>query len=291
MHGCGKVTQTSTKSADVTTFDLKYSVAIVATSDPVYKIASTNYFTPSDSSVYTIVYGINDSGKAQELSWGKAILTFKAGVSPSASPVAKVTSLRKGDIELDSADYTWAKLGYDQSSKTWSADIKKVKQGFPLYLVAFYTPRGKAYLSLIPAKRVSGNAVTNLGQLSPYETFISTLCLMDLHDQKGVVTETVAPGALKTFYSEEFFDMASYTMTRTSSSKFEPENPSFVFSGNLEQKLLDVYSLVKEKELGEAKLLVEKYTLDSPKWLPEKPRAWLMDKLKEQTKATPSNKN
>jgi len=278
LTGCGKVTQVSSKTPEAVTFDLKFSTQLISTSDADYKTASTNYFTTADTPLFTVIYGIGKNGKNQELSWGKALLTFKTATSTGNT--AKVTALRKGDIELDAADYTWSKLSYDMANKTWNTDAKKIKLGYPLYIAAVFNSKGRAYLTILDAKRVSGNTSLTLSALTPYETFISTLVLQDLQEQKGVAEATATSGELKAFFSEDWFDLIQYQMPVTTATKFNPESPSFVYARELEKRLLAVYGLFKQNESDEALSLIEKYRKDPTHWVGAKADATLVAKLK-----------
>jgi len=281
LAGCGKVTQTSSKTSTDSTFDLKFTVATVATADPIYKTASYNYFPAMESPVHTVVYGIGKSGKNQELSWGKALLALKPSGPTSPTLSAKVTAFRKGDIELETADYSWAKLNFDPNTKQWAADVRKLKLGYPMYLIAFYTPKGKAYLSIIDNKRVSGNGILSLAPLTAYDTFIATLILEDLQDQKGVIEATVSPGELKAFFTTDFFDLLNYRLPLSTATKFNPENPSFVYARELEKRLLALYGLWQENEMEEGVSLLEKYRKDNPNWLSPKAELWWISRFKE----------
>lgn len=285
LAGCGKVTQTSSKAPDVTTFDLKYSVATISTADPTYKTSSPNYFTPSDSPAYTVVFGLGKGGKTQELSWGKAILSLKPSITASGNTVnSKVTALSKGDIEIDAADYTWSKLSFDAVVKQWSGDIKKIKTPYTMYLIAFYTGKGKAYLTILDSKRVSGNTTVTLPPITPYDTFIASLVLHDLQAQKGEIEATTTPGEFKLFFTEDFFETLGYKIPLTTATKFNPESPSFVFSREFEKRLLSLYELWKDNESTEGLSLIEKYKKDTPAWLSSKAEAWWIAKFKELSK-------
>ncbi len=281
VTGCGKVTQTSSKPTDTTTFDLKYTVATTSTSDADYKTASHNYFSTAESPVYTVIYGLGKNGKNQELSWGKALVTLKPNAASGNIITAKVTAMRKGDIELDSADNSWAKLSYDPASKLWAGDLRKIKPGFPMYLVAFFNTKGKAYLTILDAKRVSGNTTISLPAITPYETFIATLILQDFQEQKGIIDATVSPGELKAFFTDDFFDLLNYRLPLSTATKFNPESPSFLYSRDLEKRLLALYGLWKENEMEEGLSLLEKYKKESPNWISSKADAWWVTQFKD----------
>ena len=288
VTGCGKVTQTSSKPTDTPTFDLKYTAATTSTSDAEYKTASQNYFLNSESPVYTVIYGLGKNGKTQELSWGKALVALNPNAASGNLITAKVTAMRKGDIELDSADYSWAKLSYDPTSKLWTGDLRKIKPGFPMYLVAFFNTKGKAYLTILDGKRASGNATVSLPAITPYDTFIATLILQDFQAQKGVVEATVTPGELKTFFTDDFFTLLNYRLPVSTATKFNPENPSFLYYRDLEKRLLALYGLWKENEMEEGLSLLEKYKKESPNWISIKAQAWWVTQFKD-IKDTPSS--
>ncbi|NBV41602.1 hypothetical protein EBR96_02370 [bacterium] len=284
ISGCGKVTQVSSKQAESPTYDLKFSVELMPTASTTYKLASSNYFTVNDTILFSAVSGISKDGKLAELSWGKGALQFKPSpVSPDVV-TAKVVSYRKGDVEIENSDYKWARLSYDHPKLTWTADMKKIRLGYPVYLLSFYTEKGKAYLTVVDSKRVSGNPTITLSEVGPYSTFLSTLFLIDLADRKGNLDATATISDLRGLFTEPFFNLLQYKLPVTAVTKFNPENPTFIYNRELEKRLLSIYTLWKDGETQELNTLVAKLDKDYPNWIPAKAQAMLLDRLKGQAK-------
>ncbi len=279
LSACGKVTQVSNKGPDPITFDLRYGIPTTATTDPTFKTVSPNVFTVLDTPFYTTVIGIQKNGKMDELSWGKAVLSGRIG-SGNVS-ILRSSALRKGDIEIDASDFTWIRLSFDATNRTWSADPRKIKLGYPLYLVAAYSQKGKAYLSLIDGKRPSGNGVMSLQTLNDYDTFITALVLQTIQNEKGFVESAFTAAELKQFFTEAWFDsLGNYRIPVTTATQFSPDNPSFVYGRQFEKRLLEIYSLAKTGETDEAISLLEQFKKETPTWLSTKAETGLMNQIK-----------
>lgn len=287
VTGCGKVTQVSNKGPEPLTFDLRYSVSVTATSDPTYKTVSPNVFTVLDNPFFTTVIGIQKNGKMDELSWGKAVLSSRTGTGNTV--VLRASAMRKGDVDIDGSDFSWTRLSFNPANQTWSADPKKIKLGYSLYLIAAYSQKGKAYLTLIDGKRPSGNGVITLPALTDYDTFITTLVLQDIQDEKGFVESAFTSNELRLFFTESWFEsLTQYRLPVTTATQFSPENPTFVFGREFEKRLLSIYSLAKTGETDEAIQLMNKYKKETPSWLSTKAESGLVNQIKTIKPITPT---
>ena len=74
LISCGKVTQVTKESDQPKSFDLKYSIPVSQRGSLVGVQTAAQGLAKTDSTVFTRIVGIKETGQQDELSWGKVLL-------------------------------------------------------------------------------------------------------------------------------------------------------------------------------------------------------------------------
>ena len=257
LAACGKITQIPLTLEENKSFDLAYSVDIVPTESikvqGQYKTAElvVSAFTTADQAVYARVIGFKKTGRQQEeLSWGKgallpALKTSNATMNAGIRRKFISQSFRKDGIEMTQSDHTWTKLELDPAQLIWRGVSKKVERNYPLYMVCVYSKDKLAFKTVSEAS-VTGNKAIELGTITPYDTFISILCLINW-EESGELGDAEAVEKLKQLYPPSFFAQLGYT-PKNYAKRFDPASPVFVWEGKLEKNLIKILYLTRKSK-------------------------------------------
>lgn len=268
LTSCGKVTQVYREGEDVKTFDLTYTVPITSSAnirlftESHPNLPGNHLFGVEDKEVFVRVVGISADGKFDELSWGKAFLTERhiledSGTVPRTD--LQTVSYRKDGIRLKASDFGWSLLAVNEPDTDWIGTSKKIKYGYPTYLVMFYASKDKFLFSIFndpdPTRKDSKKTI---GDITPYDNFVSILYLQELRRSSSAVEDMSLLGDISELFDLAFFESITYTLPDNTVKKFNPKSPVFMFSGSFENVCLELLQLVRAREFGEANVYVEK---------------------------------
>jgi hypothetical protein len=284
LLSCGKVTQVIKEKEEAPSFDMTYSIkvlskdAIKEKQDADSHFSLNNYFSVLNDHVYSQVLGIKKTGSRDELSWGRAVLMeddesnqvkqqAKAAVSTGDANVQIRQSqktrkkyiskaYRKDNIEMMKSDYTWTKLSFDSNKNTWKVDSKKIRKGYPVYVVKVFSDKNKYYMRIVDEKIVSENKKVSLDEIAAYETFVAVLFLTDLDNSKGSLIDSVSYFDIFQVYDHSFFNAIDYVLPRNKVKKFKAKTPVFIFERKLEKELLKLLKFVRAGDIEESKRYV-----------------------------------
>ncbi|MGE4169527.1 MAG: hypothetical protein AB7F28_02275 [Candidatus Margulisiibacteriota bacterium] len=250
---CGKVVPETAVQQESKSFDLEAVVSVVSTADmavlskdPTY-FPTQNVLLTSDKTLYVQIEGITKDGKREELSWGKAQLALDTTpVPPTANktrPAWVSTAYTKDGIKLTASDATWALLTFDSAQYQWKLEAKKIKRGYPAYVVRLFTGPDKYLFKVIEERSVSGNARVSLGAISSYDTFLSLLSLQQLQD--GLVPDLKTMTLQSTLLNQDVFKVVQYRFPENKTRPFDPVKPVFYFESTTEKEWVRLASLTK----------------------------------------------
>lgn len=260
---CGKVTQEISESKETPSFKLSFTIPVTSEEKPV----SSN-FSMTDT-VYTAVFAYTDKFTRKSLSWGKAVVDVKevvetkpenitenetvsgsvvmasVAVSADAKPLYAYTSKAfsiNGRENKSGADHTVSYLELNSKKQVWAVSNAKLRKGFSGYLASFFTEADTYALKWVVGSDVSGNQSLNFQELSDYDTFLGVLQLMLVQDERYDMDDY---DLFVKVFTYDVFKSLNYTRPSNEASKFNYEEPYFVFKRPLEILLLDIWEFVK----------------------------------------------
>lgn len=279
LTSCGKVSQDvgidDSKKPKI--FILKTYVQVTTTSD--YKVATLQnpamlnqfVFTPQTKDVYVAVMRKNGATFSQ-LSWGRATLLpdttpvsgMFAALSPTANakPKFKSMSYDKTDFELQAADVAKTRVAFEPTKFRWESESRSLPADLDTYWVAYFDARGNYALRAIDQKTVSGNDTVSLGEITPYETFVSIMLLTQQVSTANRFDKPVTRQTVIDLFSPLFFEAINYAYPPNLVDNFNPKEPQFKFNRKLENDFLAILALyVTDKKEALNYLETHKQTL------------------------------
>lgn len=263
--GCGKVIQQAEKEKENPAFTVKAQVPI-----SLEGAVSGNEKLPLKSDIYISISAVSLEGARKEESWGKGTLTQKviktkteAGAkikdspsSPTETPIIKYDTIafNKKGVIIDKSDKTWAYGTYDSPAKTWNFIGDKIKRGAPRYSVVVYTGKDTFMMKWITKDEVSQNAEVDLGQITPYDTFIGIL--MTIRFQESDVSNK-EERLFNTLFDKTLYAKLQYKIPKNTTKDFSVTEPLFRFDRELEYDLLTIFDLAQTNLAEAAKFLDE----------------------------------
>ena len=85
---------------------------------------------------------------------------------------------------MTKSDFSWSLLTF--SKDKWTGSSKKIRFGYPVYLVTVYTQEGKYFFKVIDEKEIAKKSSFDAGEVTAYDHFIARLYLTDLAQAKLV---------------------------------------------------------------------------------------------------------
>ncbi len=239
LLSCGKVTQISNPTEEVKSFDLSYAIEGIPT---------------SATTVYVSVVGFQKNSKQKEgLSWGRAqlkpfpkgvpfLVTAASGnVTPKRAKYLSVAYNKQGN-EIPLSDHTWSKLDWEDTSSQWKGLSKKIDKKYPFYLVQFFSDKNRYAMKSLDGSVVTGNKVWNLGVLTPYDTFLSILLLIQCDQSSDPFVYKTTLDELGAMFSQSFFQTLGYVLPENQVNRFDPTDPVFVWDRKCEMSLIKIFN-------------------------------------------------
>lgn len=242
-------------------------------------VATSNYLLITQQPLTIAIAGIrleNNDIKIQELSWGTGTLILEKTSTPNTvnQPLISTASLLSRSLETNpsnsiaipapllpqnqysvksydkngvfraASDSTWTTLSFENYKNKWTVSSKKIKSGYSRYLIQAFTNENQYFLKIVDDTSLSEKAINSLGEITLYDTFISTLILMDLAEP-GKKETILSEKELSEVFSPAFFAVLDYKKPTNKATRFDSKKPTFIFDRNQEQELLKIYRQIK----------------------------------------------
>ncbi|RAP37244.1 hypothetical protein DID80_04280 [Candidatus Marinamargulisbacteria bacterium SCGC AAA071-K20] len=205
----------------------------------------------------------------------------QTSISKPSGPLIKSRAFNKKGREITTSKHTWTVPVFNKSKSRWDIQSKKVRKGYPVYLISVYDEETHYRFKLVDQEAVSGNSTVNAQGISDYDTFISIIGMKFLESDAPIELKL---GDLMKLYDIKFFALIDYTFPTNLVKRFDYENPLFQFNRPMETVYTMLYQLfivdpddalqylqgLEESAIGKQafdhlKSTIEKYKLSSEK--------------------------
>ncbi|MFT5170688.1 MAG: hypothetical protein ACI9BD_000457 [Candidatus Marinamargulisbacteria bacterium] len=251
FSACGKVTQETSRTKALPSYDLKFLVNVVLTSD-----AKPLDFTIEDTPLFVQVEGGGqNTDQFVFQSWGKSLIEV---VEVKKMPMGRLTTgnreptierkyithvFDKRGIEVTGrSDHSWSKPVYSEAKKVWQVESRKIDRQFPFYLVKVFSGSQRYRMKFIDQDVVSKNAVVNAGEIALYDTFLSVMRIMLLEQGKDSVKNREV---LTKLFDLSFFSSLVYRLPKNQTVKFDEKNPKFNLVTSFETLLFEILEIAQ----------------------------------------------